>query len=248
MDKTQNNPGLSKIFFKFIGGFSAGVAGTIILSIIIFFSYSIIGDTLTQDSSTQTEFGLDLEEKETHPLFLSIIIAAIFLSSLVANNVYALINSVLEDKEDQKYTHLTHVFFGNVIVLIFMLPLYLISKNNVNGVALAAFSHAIISMVFSFLVTESLYNAKHIIVNIYGLVLGLAIFMVYFSMSIENTTVLMYTTFPMFLGVINSCKTITEMFYDWLQDSYGSDFLSTEKRFGNDYRKEEIEVIDYDDI
>ncbi len=75
---------LSQIFISFLTGFGAGIAGTAVLAIIIFLSWSVIGGVLSPQEVPLNEFGVQIDAPQTHPLFLHFVVLAVFLGSMVA--------------------------------------------------------------------------------------------------------------------------------------------------------------------
>ena len=246
MDEIKENaPSFAKAFFRGLGGIGAGATGTIILGIILFLTWSIVGDTLAPKEVEQTTFGIDLNESKAHPLFLSITILAVFLSSLIANLFYCVINSFLEEKYAYaRATSLTHTFFGNLTILLIFIPIYFICSKvyGTEGVALAAITNITIGGLFTFLVLESLSTKKHMLVSIYGVITGLSIFIFFCTLLAGGTaTIISFIAMPLLLGSLGFGGGAAAVFYSWIEDSYGNDFLNTEKRFGNDYQNAESE-------
>jgi len=235
---------LSTIFIRFSLGFGSGGAGAIVLGLVLLFTWSIAGDVLSPSTyQIQDEFGQTLSYKEnTHPLFLSVVIFAVFLATLVANLFYCLIISTVEEKYVTKSTNVTHTFIGNLILLIIFLPVYLLSSSQFGapGVAFTALFHTILVAILTFLIIEILSTHKYILVSVYGAFLGLSMFLCLINIiGFGNPTVLTFITLPLLLGLIGAGSAIAQMFYMWIQKLYDNDFLATDKRFGEDYGKKE---------
>ncbi len=234
---------LSGIFFRFFGGIWAGASGAIIMGIVLFLTWSIVGDTLGISGNVKNEFGSYSDGGKTHPLFMSIVLLAVFLSSLVSNLIFSLINSILVERYPLRSTTLTHVFLGNLIILVFIIPLYLLIGNfyGPQGIAFTAISHAVLSGLFTFFSIEILSTSPYIFITLYGSVLGIIIFLFIGSFfSSLNPTILSFLVLPLLLGSLNIGNAIIEMFYFWFSKTYGIKFLETDKRFGSDYGEEEI--------
>lgn len=243
---------LFTIFLRFVGGFGAGLAGTIVLGIILFLTWSIIGETISQADVNKSEFGVELNEQNTHPLFMGVILVAVFLASLVSNLIYCILSTTLEEKYQARSTNLTQIFSGNLCILVFLIPLYLIStkSNGVNGVTIVAVAHILLTTIFTFFILEIFSTSTYIIVSLYGLILGLILFLLFEILLAGNTTIILsFSILPLLLASLGAGNGIVEMFYYWLQKAYGMDFLDVDRRFGNDYgKKEKIIDDDFEDL
>ncbi len=245
---------LSKVFLKFALGLGSGGVGTIVLGIVLLLTWSVVGEVLLPTTyQTVNEFGEVLTHREeTHPLFLSVVILAVFLATLVANLFHCMISSTVESKYFRKSTNLTQAFLGNLCILFLFIPIYIISSGvyGAPGVALTALAHAIIASMFTFLALEILSTRRYLLVSLYGFITGLALFFIVMNMiGFGNPTIVTFLALPLLLGNIGAGSGISQMFYYWLQETYHNDFLDSEKRFGGDYgEKEEIEEDGFDDI
>lgn len=243
---------LSAIFLRFGGGFWAGATGAIIMGIILSFTWTIVGEILSPMEQSGDEFGKYMEGESVHPLFMSIVLLAVFLSSLVSNLIYSLINSIIADRYPLRSTTLTHVFIGNLTIFVLMITIYLTlgSVYGAQGIAVAAISHAVLACIFTFFAVEILSNSPYIFISVYGAILGLIMFLFAGSfLATFNPTVLSLLTLPLLLGFLNAGSGIVEMFYFWFSQTYGIKFLETDKRFGSDYgRAEKIIDEEEDDL
>lgn len=250
--KFTSDATLFTIFLRFISGFGSGLAGTIVLGIVLFLTWSIVGETLTASNVTRNAFGVDISIQEVHPLFMGIVLVAIFLASLIANLIYCIIASTLEEKYYMRSTNLTHVFFGNLTILVLFLPIYLISSSvyGPTGIAISALAHVILTAIFTFFVLEILSTSTYILVSLYGIMVGLTIFFFFGIMfSSGKTIVLSFIVLPLLLSSLAAGNGIAEMFYLWAEKTYGNDFLDTDKRFGEDYgRTDESADPTYEDL
>lgn len=231
---------LSTVFLRFFSGFGAGMAGTIVLGIILLLTWEIVGDVLAPTANQMIEqigTGIILK-KQSHPLFLSIVILAVFLATLVSNLSYTLVSSVTEEKYQNRTTNLTQAFLGNLVILLVFVPVYLLSSNLYGsfGVGITGMAHVCLASIFCFLAMEILSQTRYLLLSLYGVVTGLAIFAV--AMNIigsSSPTILTLTALPFLLGCIGAGSAIAQMFYGWVQKTYGTDMLDSDKRFGEDY-------------
>jgi len=240
----------ASLFSRFIIGFAAGFLGTVVLGIIIFLTWGIVGDTLSATEIAQSEFGVGLQADKAHPLFLSIITLAVFLSTLVANLAHVFLSTIVDAKFKRRSTTLTQVFFGNLVILFLMLPVHLLTSRELgpNGMAISGILHAILSTFFSTFVLEALHQSKYLIVNVYGTVLGIILFFLIGLMFINvNPTMLVILILPLLFSMIALGNRIAELFYAWLCKNYGTDFLNIDTKFGEDYGiKDTLSSNDFD--
>ncbi len=247
--KDQSNITISSIFSRFLIGFASGFIGSIILGIVLFLSWSIVGETLSPNDMIQTDFGINIGP-QTHPLFLSIITLAVFLATLVGNLAYVLLSTIIEEKYTQRSTVLTHVFFGNLVILLLALPVYMISSRafGAPGIALSGVLHLIVSTFLSFFVLEILHSSKYLLVNTYGILLGVLLFFFLGGLLAGQSsgTLAIILAPPILLGMMALGNRAAEVFYAWLYENYGRDFLNIDTKFGSDYGEKENDSSDFD--
>ncbi len=248
-NKTQSNFTLSSIFVRFLIGFAAGFVGAIVVGILLFLTWNIVGGTLAPSDVMKNEFGLNVEA-DTHPLFLSIITLAFFLGTLVANLTYVLLSTIVEASYTQRSTVMTQVFFGNLVFLLLMLPVYMLGNKNFSssGIAVSGALHLVLSTFFSFFALEALHQHKHLLVNVYGMLFGIILFFLVGNVFSSSQTPMM--TFllglPILLGLMAFGNRTGEVFYNWLYQNYGSDFLNIDTKFGADYGEDRESSHDFE--
>ncbi len=229
---------ISSLFSRFIVGFGAGFVGMIVLGIILFSTWKIIGDVLIPPEGAPDQLGVKVNEVQTHPLFLIIITLAIFLSTLAANLTYAFLSTVVQEEFSRRSTSLTHVFFGNLTLLIFFLPLYF-STNVVfgaQGIAISSILHIVISVFFTLSVIQSIHQSKYLMVNLYGNLFGIILFTFLVTVFSDiDTITLFFISFPFFIGSMAFGNRVIELVYAWIYKNYGTDFLNVDTNFGDDY-------------
>jgi hypothetical protein len=163
MENTQKqNYTIPSIFSRFLIGFGAGFIGTLVLGLMLFLSWKVVGETLSPSDVIKNEFGITITDNQTHPLFLSIVTLSVFLAVMAANIAYVFLSSIVEEKYIRRSTTLTQVFFGNLVFLLLMLPLYVISSSNFgpSGIAITAVLHAVFTAFFSFFSNRSFASVK----------------------------------------------------------------------------------------
>mgnify|MGYP003963701593 CR=1 FL=1 len=166
--------GLSQIFMRFFTGLGAGFTGSIVLGIVLFLTWGIVGNTLSATPTMPDDLGLSIAPNSTHPLFLFFVILGVFLSILIANLANVLLIGIVDEKYQHRSTLLSHTFFGNLALLLLIIPVYFaVAKTwGPESAGFAALFHVIISSLFSFFVLEVLNEKKYLIVNVYGAIIG----------------------------------------------------------------------------
>lgn len=245
----ENESPVATTFFRFMTGFGAGLAGTIVLGLIVFLTWSIVGDVLSPSDTQETEFGIQVKREGAHPLFLYSVILAIFLATLAANIALAFVSSVVEEKYKSRSTAITQIFAGSLLLLFFFLPVYLIGNGfyGPSGIAFAGLFHSICLAIFTFFVMEIIAGTRYILVNLYGIILGITLFFFFGIMFSGQAAVIVFLTLPLLFGFLGAGNGISEGVYNWFFHTYGSDFLNIEKRYGDDYGQEELASDEVDD-
>ena len=235
----QKQRSIASLFTRFIIGFGAGFLGMITLGIIFFLSWQIIGDTFQSPNELTNAVGHTIGQIETHSLFLILIASAVFISTLITTLSYAFMSTLVEEHYTKKATTLTHVFYGNVVFFLFSLPLYVLMNRNfqTDGIVYVAILHAFLSCFFSIFVLQSLHQVKYVLVNLYGNLLGLILFLLLAVLSFGSfdQIVLVFLAYPFFMGVMAFSNRFLELFYAFLYTKTGLDMLNIDTTFGADY-------------
>ncbi|MBT6831622.1 hypothetical protein HOA64_01025 [bacterium] len=226
---------------RFFTGLGAGFTGSIVLGIVLFLTWGIVGNTLSATPTMPDDLGLSIAPNSTHPLFLFFVILGVFLSILIANLANVLLIGIVDEKYQHRSTLLSHTFFGNLALLLLIIPVYFaVAKTwGPESAGFAALFHVIISSLFSFFVLEVLNEKKYLIVNVYGAIIGLILFALAGLLLSVNTAMLAFLALPMLLGFFAAGNGIAQSIYAWIYTTYGSDLLNSDTRFGEDYGKEE---------
>jgi hypothetical protein len=234
---TEKNIPLSQIIFRFFTGVGAGFSGSVIFTLIGFMGWSIIDQSLSAIPGSINEFGVTISETSVHPLFVYLIMLTAFLSIIASSTTYTLLMVLVEDRFSLKSTALTHTFFGNLILMIIMIPGYLIISNNSdpNAIRSMVIIHFLISGIFTFLVLETLHWSKHFLINIYALIIAISFYFIATANIDPNSNFLVLLTMPILFGFLAMSNSLTTAIYQWVFRTYGTDVLNTETRFGSDY-------------
>src|SRR4030065_2290029 len=102
-----------------ISALAGGIAGTLVLLIIYILAGSIVSPVLMPQS----------EAVEVSPLFIFVLMAMIFASTLISNLVAPLLISFTQrDKYKRITTTLFQVFIVNVVIFLILVPIYFFSS------------------------------------------------------------------------------------------------------------------------
>lgn len=243
------NINLPRVFLNTLLGFGSGLLGVMVLGLILLITWSIVGEVLLPTNQQATnEFGEILNHKqETHPLFLSVVILAVFMATLVANILRTILVNAIEERYKASATSLTQVSAGNIVILLLMIPVYLMISDNYGaaGVASAALVHCIVTALFSFLALEIIALKRYLFISLYGVLVGLSFFLMSLNLfNPENPTIMAFVALPLLLAFMALGTGITQLVYFWFTDAYGNDFLDSDKRFGSDYGEKSQSVTE----
>lgn len=236
----EYNLTISSLFSRFIVGFAAGFVGMIVLAIIVFASWGVVGVAFPSASADLQQSGLSVNfaSTQTHPLFLEMILLAIFLSTMAANITYTFLSTIVHEEFTRRSTSLTQVFFGNLIFLVLFLPVYFSMNSHfgITGIIVSAIMHVFVTSFFTFLILQALHQSKYLVVNLYGNFLGLILFsfFVTFFYDMDQMKVV-FLAFPFYFGIMTFGNRVVELLYAWVYRSYGADFLNVDTKFGDDY-------------
>lgn len=224
------------LVLKTFSGFAAGAVGTLILLGIFLLGASILQPTLTQAA-----------EGETHPLFIFVFMAMVFLTSLGSNLIGPMLFSFVQhDKYSRTTSAVYQIFIVNLVILGFMAPIYLLVFSL--GLDLTAFLagiHVMLSALSSVMILEIIGNLRYALLGVYSTIFSLlfatAMIFVFYQFTGRNLVILIFVTLPIIWTFFGFISTIVEMFYLWLYRLYGVDFLASSMKFGQDYGELEPE-------
>lgn len=236
--KKQRN--IASLFTRFIIGFGAGFAGVIVLGIFFFLSQGVLGDFLTTSpQEVSNELGMAIGKIETTSLHLLLIALAVFVSVLVATLAHSFLSVLVEPHYTKRTTTLTHVFYGNIVFLLFLIPLYVLTNAQLDtqSVIYIAILHAFLASFFSVSVLQVLHQGKYVLVNLYGNFFGFLIFLFFAIMTLKSQSniIMAFLAYPFFMGLMAFGNRMLELFYAFLYTKTGIDMLNNDTTFGDDY-------------
>lgn len=234
---------LSTIFFRLFAGLGSGLAGTVVIGIVLLLSWSAVGNTLLPPVIETADLTLPMSANDPHPLFLHFVMLAVFLGGTVSSIVHALLMPVLDEHYTRRSTSLTHVFFGSLFTLLFFLPAYLLVNKSFgpSGVGSLALAHIVLNAVCSNLIIEILRRSKHELVQLYGVLIGVTFFGFFAVLLAHSSSALALLALPLLFGFLSMGTGIAQAMYAWMYQLYGVDFLNTETNFGADYGTDPVD-------
>lgn len=222
------------LVLKTIAGLAGGVAGTLVLLVIFLSSSSILqpvlGDTIVSEAATG----------EPSPLFMVVLMAMVFATSLVSSLLGTLLLAYTErDRYTKIATTLSQVFIINIVIFAFVLPIYLTtSTTRLELTAFAAILQVVMSAAASALILELIHDHRYSLLSVYTTVLGIMVaaginFFLYYT--IGNATIVLFAALPIIWSLIGFSQSVLTMIYFWIYQTWGSDFLASSSSFGMDY-------------
>jgi len=220
------------LVLKTFAGFGGGIAGTIILVLIFLATSSILQPVL--GGSSEVNPGV------ISPLFIVVLLGMVLATTLVSSMVATLLLAYTErDRYTRISTTMGQVFIMNIVIFAFILPVYLTtSSTNLELTAYTAGLQVILGATASALILELLHDSKYPLLAVYNTILAIltstaiSIFLYYIAL---NATILLFIALPMIWGMIGFFQAIVAMFYYWVFQTWGTDYLATETEIGTDY-------------
>lgn len=219
------------LVLKTFAGLAGGVSGTIVLLIIFLLTSSILQPVLSP---------AEAQAQEISPLFVFILMAMIFATSLISSLIAPLLISYTErERYTRVATAMSQIFVVNIVIFAFLAPIYLTtSATNLSLTAYAAGLQIILSAMAGALMMELIHDYRYSLISVYTTILGILIATAtsFFLFSVlGSTTILLFVALPLIWGLIGFFQGAVAMFYYWLYQNYGVDFLATSTSYGQDY-------------
>lgn len=221
------------LVLKTLAGFAGGIAGMLILVLIFLLTSSILQPVLSPAEAAAHEIS---------PLFVFVLMAMIFSTSLIASIVGSLLLSYTErERYTRVMTALAQIFIVNLVIFAFVSPIYLsASAEHLELTAFAAGLQIILSATASTLVFELIHDYRYSLLSVYNTILAVLVstaicFLFYSVIGQAGATVLLFASLPILWTMIGFFQGALTMFYYWLYENYGIDFLATTTSYGADY-------------
>lgn len=221
------------LVLKTFAGLAGGIAGTLVLLMIFLLTSSILQPILSPAEAAAQEIS---------PLFIFVLMAMIFATSLVSSLIGPLLISYTErERYTRVATALSQIFIMNIVIFAFVAPIYLTtSTTRLELTAYAAGLQIILSALAGSLIMEILHDYKYALISVYTTVLGLLVatagsLILYSALGATGLTLLLFGALPLIWTMIGFFQGALAMFYYWLYQNYGTDFLATSTSYGTDY-------------
>lgn len=221
------------LVLKTFAGLAGGVAGTLVLLMIFLLTSSILQPVLSPAQE---------QAQETSPLFIFVLMAMVFATSVVSSLIGPLLISYTErERYTRVSTALSQIFIINIVIFAFVAPIYLTtSTTRLELTAYAAGLQIILSAIAGSLIMELIHDYRYSLISVYTTVLGVLVasaisFFLYAGLGSNGATLLLFAVLPVIWTLIGFFQGAMAMFYYWLYQNYGVDFLATSTSYGADY-------------
>ncbi len=221
------------LVLKTFAGLAGGVAGTLILLMIFLLTSSILQPVLSP---------AEAQAQEISPLFIFVLMAMIFATSVVSSLVAPLLISYTErERYTRVATAMSQIFIMNIVIFAFVAPIYLTtSTTRLELTAGAAALQIILSATAGALIMELIHDYRYALITVYTTIIGILVamaisFFLYTGLGTSGTTLLLFAVLPVIWTMIGFFQGAIAMFYYWLYQNYGVDFLATSTSYGADY-------------
>jgi len=222
------------LVLKSFAGFAGGIAGTLVLLLIFLGTSSILQPVVGGTTAGEAATG------EVSPLFMVVLMAMVFATCLVSSMLSTLLLAYTErDRYNRIATTMSQVFIINIVIFAFVLPIYLTTSTaRIELTVFAAVLQVILSSASSALILELIHDQKYALLAVYTTVLGIMVsmginFLLYFTSG--NATIVMFAALPIIWSLIGFSQAALTIFYNWLYETWGNDFLASTATFGSDY-------------
>lgn len=222
------------LVLKTFAGFGGGIAGTSVLLLIFLATSSILQPVL--GGAVEAEMGAG----QISPLFMAVLMGMVFATSLVSSLLAPLFIAYTErDRYGRIATMMGQIFIVNLVIFAFVLPIYLTtSTERMELTFYAASLQVILSSMAGALIMEILHDNKYPLLAVYNTVLAMLVavganFILYYVTG--SATILLFAALPIIWSLVGFAQAAVAMFYYWVFQTWGSDFLANTATFGIDY-------------
>ena len=219
------------LFSKTFLGFVGGVVGSLVLLLIFLASASILQPVLGTSTTTSDQIS---------PVFIVILMAMIFVTSLISSILSPLLLSYTERQRYPRImTALYQIFIINLTIFVITAPIYLTtSTTSIEFTAYAAGLQIILVATASSLIMEILNDDRYPLMAVYSTIIGILIsttINLFLYQLLKSTTVLLFAALPITWASIGFFQATLAMMYYWYYLNYGNDFLATSTSYGTEY-------------
>lgn len=222
------------LVLKTFAGLVGGSVGTAILLVIFLAASSVLQPVLGGVAEGELAAG------ETSPLFMVVLMVMVFTTSVASSLISTLLICYTErERYNRIATTMTQIFIMNFVIFAFVVPIYLTtSTTSISLTAYAAGLHIILSATASALILELIHETRYPLLPVYTTLLAIlgALGVNFFLFFITgNATVLFFAALPVIWTSIGFSQAALTIFYRWLVQTWGTDFLASSVNYGADY-------------
>lgn len=229
-----------QLITRTIAAFGGGVAGTIVLLIIYLLASSVLMPVLSA-----SEDSLD-----ANPLFIFVLMGMVFASTLAANLLAPLfISFTQKGRYARVTTSMFQIFISNVVIFVIMIAIYLFATGiSTDFTSFAAGLHIAFSVLASAMIFEIISNYKYALLGVYSTIFAVLagiVFNIILFQATGTATILLFVALPVLWGGIGFLYGIFTMLYQWVVNTWGTDYLATTQEYSKDYGipEEPVETI-----
>jgi hypothetical protein len=221
-------------------GLGGGILGTAVLLVIYILTVSIVAPVLAPAGGEDTGM--------LSPLFIFILMGMIFASTLAANLIAPLLISfTARDKYQRITTSLFQIFIVNIVVFLILIPIYLFATSlGLEFIGYAAGLQIVFSVLASALIFEIIANYKYALLGVYSTIFAVLIaiaFNITLFQATGNATILLFFALPLLWGGVGFTFGLVGLIYQWIVNTWGTDYLATFQEYSKDYGVTEAEEI-----
>jgi len=222
---------LFTVFAKTFLGLCGGMFGSLILLLIFLAASSVLQPVLSPADATN---------ETVNPIFIVILMAMIFATSLISSILTPWLLSYTERlRYPRIVTAIYQIFIMNLIVFAFTAPIYLTtSTTSLEFTAYAAGLQVVMVSLAASLIMEILNDDRYPLLAVYTTVLGILVATatnLFLFQIFKSATVLLFTALPITWGAIGFFQAALAMVYYWYYLNWGNDFLATTTSYGSEY-------------
>lgn len=222
---------LFTMFAKAFLGLCGGVFGSLILLLIFLASSSVLQPVLSPADTTG---------EQINPIFIVILMAMIFVTSLLSSMLTPFLLSLTERlRYPRIMTSIYQIFIMNLVIFIFVAPIYLTtSTTSIEFTAYAAGLQIILVSTAAALIMEIVNDDRYALLGVYTAIIGILVSTatnLFIFQILKSPTVLLFTALPITWGSIGFFQGVLSMIYYWYYLNWGNDFLAANTAYGNEY-------------
>ncbi len=229
-----------QLITRTIAAFGGGVAGTIVLLIVYLLTSSILVPVLSAAEDSLS----------VNPLFIFALMGMVFASTLVSNLLAPLfISFTQKGRYARVTTSMFQIFISNVVVFVILIPIYLFATSiSTEFTSFAAGLHIAFSVLASAMIFEIISNYKYALLGVYSTIFAVLagiVFNIILFQATGTATVLLFVALPILWGGVGFLYGIFTMLYQWIVNTWGTDYLATTQEYSKDYgvAEEAVETV-----